>query len=490
MAASSRHSKKGAREAEPGTPPAPATPEHAHAVHASSIDFTANKTATVLKLAIPTVFAMLLQSSVNLVDDVFFRHLPNQLEASNAQAALQPSLIIVWLFGGSLGAISVGTQAITARRFAEGKRLAAGAVLANTVWFTLIGGLLTSLAAVFLIPIILRRLIDAEDVRAIAISYSHWRLFAFVSMSMTQALKGFFDGIGKTTFHFVASLIMNALNIVLCWVFIFGHLGMPAMGPTGAGMSAFLATWIGLAVMFVYAFLYRHDFEPARWSNVSRSLTWDMVKLSAPAALATIVMMFGFALFTKIVNVLDKGAAEAVNGAATTNIIQIMMLTFTACIAFGTSTATLVSQSLGRQKPDEASRYGWASVRVGLIVFGAIGLLEGGVFRHQVIDLIAATPGVHQAMNRPMMLVGVVTPLISVALILSEALFGAGSTKFVAAAQLVLVFGILVPGAWLLGLKLNAGLDGIWYTACLYAVLAASTMALKFRAGGWKTIRI
>src|SRR5512143_3118029 len=432
--------------------------EQPHTVHPSSIDFGANKTATVLKLAIPTVFAMLLQSSVNLVDDVFFRHLPNQLEASNAQAALQPSLIIVWLFGGSLGAISVGTQAITARRFAEGKRLAAGAVLANTVWFTLIGGLLTSLAALFLIPIILRKLIDAEDVRAIAVSYSHWRLFAFVSMSMTQALKGFFDGIGKTTFHFVASFIMNALNILFCWMFIFGHMGAPAMGPTGAGFSAFLATWIGLGVMLLYAFLYRHDFEPGRWSNISRSLTWDMVKLSAPAALATIVMMFGFALFTKIVNVLDKGAAEAVNGAATTNIIQIMMLTFTACIAFGTSTATLVSQSLGRKKPEDAASYGWTSVRVGLIVFGAIGLFEGLVFREQVISIFAATPGVKEAMHQPMMLVGIVTPLISIALILSEALFGAGSTKFVALAQFLLVFGLLVPGAWLIGLKLHAGL--------------------------------
>ncbi len=489
MAAPSEQSKSDVSGglSEPARTPAPAP---SHAVHPSTIDFAANKTATVLKLAIPTVFAMLLQSSVNLVDDVFFRHLPNQLEASNAQAALQPSLIIVWLFGGTLGAISVGTQAITARRFAEGNRHAAGAVLANTVWFTLIGGVVTSLISAFLIPIILRKLIDAEDVRAIAISYTHWRLFAFVSMSMTQALKGFFDGIGKTTFHFVASLIMNAMNVLFCWVFIFGHLGMPAMGPTGAGMSAFLATWIGLGVMLLYAFLYRHDFEPARWSNISRRLTWDMVKLSAPAALATMVMMFGFALFTKIVNKLDKGAAEAINGAATTNIIQIMMLTFVACIAFGTSTATLVSQSLGRKKPDEAARYGWTSVRVGLVVFGAIGLLEGGIFRHQVIDLIAATSGVHNAMNLPMILVGFVTPLISVALILSEALFGAGSTKFVAAAQLVLVFGLLVPGAWVLGLKLGLGLDGIWYTACAYAVMAASTMALKFRAGGWKHIRI
>ncbi len=452
------------------------------------VDFSANKTQTILKLAIPTVFAMLMQSSVNVVDDVYFRYLPDQLVASNAQSALQPSLILVWLFGGSLGAISVGTQAITARRFAEGKYSAAGAVLANAVWFTLVGGLLTCIAAYFVIPTILAKLIPSPEVRQIAESYTHWRLFAFVSMSMTQAVKGFFDGIGKTTFHFVASFTMNVANIVLCWMFIFGHLGFSAMGPEGAGFSAFISTWIGLAVMLIYVVLYRADFLPMKWANISRALTWDMVKLSFPAAVATIVMMFGFALFTKIVNVLDAGRIEAVNGAATTNIIQIMMLTFTACIAFGTSTATLVSQSLGRKAPEEAAKYGWASVRLGLIVFGAVGLCEGLIFRERVISIFAATPGVAEAMNQPMMLVGVVTPLISIALILSEALFGAGATKFVAAAQFILVFGVLVPGAWIIGLKLHAGLNGIWIAACVYGVLAATVMALKFRAGGWKKI--
>jgi putative MATE family efflux protein len=455
---------------------------------ATGIDFSANKTSTIVKLALPTVFAMLMQSSVNVVDDVYFRHLPDRLLASNAQSALQPSLIIVWLFGGSLGAISVGTQAITARRYAEGKFTAAGAVLANAIWFTLVGGILTTLAAYVFIPIILAKLIPSPDVRAIAESYSHWRLFAFVSMSMTQAVKGFFDGIGKTTYHFVASLIMNVANVIMCWVFIFGHLGAPAMGPTGAGFSAFIATWIGLAVMLFYVFAHRADFHPIRWKNIARGLTWDMVKLSFPAAIATIVMMFGFALFTKIVNVLDAGSLEAKNGAATTNIIQIMMLTFTACIAFGTSTATLVSQSLGRKEPEEAARYGWESVRLGLIVFGAVGLCEGLIFREQVINIFAATAGVRHAMHEPMMLVGVVTPIISIALILSEALFGAGSTKFVAVAQFLLVFGILVPGAWLIGLRLHVGLDGIWIAACVYAILAATVMAAKFRSGGWKRI--
>ena len=54
----------------------------------------------------PTVLAMLSQSVVNEIDVIYFSHLPCP-ESSNGQAALLPSLILTWLFGGSLSAISV-----------------------------------------------------------------------------------------------------------------------------------------------------------------------------------------------------------------------------------------------------------------------------------------------------------------------------------------------------------------------------------------------
>src|SRR5215207_8259452 len=88
----------------------------------------------ILRLALPTVVAMLTQSIVNEIDIVFFARLPCP-ESSNAQAALLPSLIVLWLFGGSLSAISVGTQAFTGRRFAEKRFDDAGAVLSNALIF-------------------------------------------------------------------------------------------------------------------------------------------------------------------------------------------------------------------------------------------------------------------------------------------------------------------------------------------------------------------
>jgi len=460
----------------------------------ATIDFSANRYKTIFRLALPTVFAMLLQSAVNEVDDIFFGHLPcpegGVCEASNAQGALLPSLLIVWLFGGSLGAISVGTQAYTARRIAEGKKLDAGAVLANAVWFTLIGGVVFTILARLLMPALLGVMVSVEPVRKVAIEYSQWRLLGVLSMAITMAIKGFFDGIGKTQLHFVASLVMNVANVIMCWAFIFGHMGAPRMGAPGAGLAGFLSTWIGLFIMVGYAWAHRKEYDPIRWSALSKGLTWDMLKLSVPAALATIVMMLGFGLFTRIVGSLDAPGSEPVAGASTTNIIEILKLTFTACIAFGTATATLVSQSLGAKRPADAERYAWSSVRLGLALFGVVGALEGFILRRPMLSLFSTSAAVRDAMEVPMMMMGFVTPVIAVALILSEALFGAGNSRFVAAAQFLLVFGVLVPLAWLLGVKMGMGVMGIWTSGAVYAALASVVMALKFRAGGWKKIVI
>ncbi len=460
---------------------------------------------TILKLAMPTVIAMLSQSAVNEIDVVFFARLPG-CDASTAQAALLPSLILVWLFGGSLSAISVGTQALTARRYAEQKTDDAGAVLANAAFFCLAGGLVLSFVGAFTIGPLLGLMKLGPEVHSVALAYSRWRLLGIIGMSMTVGVKSFFDGIGKTHVHLVAALVMNVFNVLFCWIFIFGNLGAPKMGAPGAGFAAFISTWIGLFIVLAFTLPERKSYRPFRLSNLSRKLTTDLLKLSLPAAAATVVMMVGFGAFSRVAGRLDEiaaanatttsvamatcGRAEAINGAATTNIVAILKLTFTACIAFGTATATLVSQSLGAKRPEVAERFGWGSVRLGLAIFGAVGLCEGVLFTPQIVAFITHSEAVREAATTPMRMMGLVTPLIAMALILSEALFGAGNTIFVALAQLCLIFLVLVPLAFFLGIYANFGLTGMWTSAVLYGIGASIVMALKFRGGTWKKITL
>lgn len=458
----------------------------------------------ILRLAAPTVLAMLTQSIVNEIDIVFFSRLPCP-ESSNAQAALLPSLILLWMFGGSLSAISVGTQALAARRIAEGKPQDSGGVLVNSWFFSLVAGVVFTALGYACLPLVLRFLIKVPEVREAARAYMSWRLLGIASMAITFSFKSFFDGVGKTVVHMVSAVVMNALNIVLCWAFIFGNFGAPRMGIAGAGLAGFVSTWVGLAVMVAWAAMpaYRETYGPFTLGKLQRGLTSSILRLSVPSGVATVAVMTGFALFSMIVSRLDTlhgaavvavgcpgGHGEAVNGAATTVIVGILKLTFTACLAFGTSTATLVSQSLGERDGDRAARFGWASVRLGLMIFGVVGLLEGVLFPHQLLGIFTESPAVADAAMMPMRLMGICTPVIAVAMILSQALFGAGNTIFVMVVELILHFTCLVPLAWLLGITLDYGLVGIWSAAITYILFLALTMTWKFAKGDWKSIEI
>ena len=121
---------------------------------------------------------------------------------------------------------------------------------------------------------------------------------------------------------------------------------------------------------------------------------------------------------------------------------------------------------------------------------GVVGLLEGVVLTEPLLHFVTQSPAVYQTALVPMRMMGLCTPLIAVGMILTQALFGAGNTRFVMLVELVLHFFCLVPLAWLFGITLNLGLPGIWASAATYVLLLTSAMVWKFRRGDWKTIAI
>ncbi len=453
------------------------------------------KARRILTLAGPVILAMLTQTGVNIVDTYFIGKLPRAV-ASDGQSALTPSLMFLWAVGGFLSAVSVGTQATTARRFGEQKHPEAGAVLPNAMAIALVGGALGALVGWFALPSAFGLLSDNPNVIALGTAYSRWRFLGIASMAATAACKAFYDGIGVTHLHLVAAVVMNVVNLFLCWVLIFGHLGAPAMGVEGAGLAACISTWIGLAVMVAFTLRAndRHRFRFYRAGVLSWTTVKQLLKLSVPGGVATSVVMFGFLLFTKVVGRIDAqamaaGASHSYNGAATTIIIEVLSATFVSCLAFGTATATLVGQSLGQGQPDLAARYAWTSVKLGALIFGAIGLAMF-FFPTQVLGVFSHEPEVVAVGAVPMRIVATMGPMIAAAMILTQALFGAGETRYVMIVEMGLHFLVLVPAAWILGMVLGLGLPGVWAAAAIYAFALAGFMAAKFAGGSWKHLDV
>jgi MATE family multidrug resistance protein len=83
---------------------------------------------------------------------------------------------------------------------------------------------------------------------------------------------------------------------------------------------------------------------------------------------------------------------------------------------------------------------------------------------------------------------GLIAPIVAAALVLTQALYGAGESRFVAVVEAVLHFGCLVPLAWIFAVTLGWGLIGCWYATAVYAVLLLGATAWRFASGRWKAL--
>ncbi|MCA9707957.1 MAG: MATE family efflux transporter [Myxococcales bacterium] len=449
----------------------------------------------VVRLGVWVVLAMVTQYLVNVADNAMVGRLDGS-EATASQAALGVAMPFFWAFGGFFAAVGAGTQAITGRRYAEADYKGAGAVLFNALVIAVLAGLVGSWLGYISSPKGVSFLAEGGGSQeALAIEYAQIRMLGVAGMVVTFAYKAFFDGIGRTYVHLWAAVSMNVFNIILNYFFIYGNdaVGVPKMGLAGAGYASVISTYLGLLIIALVAHRghYRKKYVFYRLRHFEPRVMVQIVKLMIPSGAATVVLMAGFALFMRFVGVIDTEAGTGnVYGAATKAIMDIAGVCFMPLIAFGTATATCVSQSLGAGKPNLAARYGWEASRMGVLAM----LVMAGLFLafpEPIIALVSPNdPKVAIAGATSLRLITIGLPLMAVGLVLSQALFGAGANVFVAVAELMLHFGLFVPLSWLLGPKLGYGMEGVWIAATTYIAALGVVMGTKFYGQGWRRIKL
>jgi multidrug resistance protein, MATE family len=447
----------------------------------------------ILVLGAPVILAMLSQTAINIVDTIFIGHVTPERLATDGQSALGISLPLFWMFGGFCAALGVGTQAMVARRHGEQDPEAAGAVLVNSLALTVLLSVVATVAGWFALPYLFEIMHDDPNVRALGTDYARMRFIGILSMVGTFSFKAFYDGTERTWVHLVAALVMNVSNITLAWILVFGRLGFPQLGIQGAGIAAMLASYFGLALMMGFTFRRsdRTKYRPYRLGSIGGRQIWNIAKLSFPSGMATAVVMTGFLMVIWVVARVDEltPALGPIHTAATKIIMDIMSIAFIGAMGLGTATATLVSKSLGEKDPALAERYGWESIKIGIYIFGLIGLFEA-LFPDLALGIFSSDPLVIDVGRNSLRLMGALESFIAIALVSTNCLFGAGNTRFVMFAEFSLHFGLLIPLSYLLGVHLELGMIGVWIAVASYAVGLALTTTLKFRGGSWKSIRI
>ncbi len=302
-----------------------------------------------LKVAVPVMFTQIGGALVGLFDTMMVGHYATVDLAAVSFSNAIFFTIMVFASGSLMGLTPlIGLQDGELSQHpdkANSIRAKMASLLQNGLYFTLIISMVTTVLLALCIPFLDRFGQDPEVIE-VARPYYILIVISLFPYLLFCLQKQFLEGLGNTIVAMVIVLAMNALNVLLNWVFIYGHWGAPAMGAVGAGIAT-LVSRIGMPVcLFVAIMLHRHWREYIRL--FSRHLSsWREVchiaRIGFPIGGQTFFETVTFTLAVVAIGWISKEAVAAHQIAS-----QISNLTFMLAVGIGAGTTIRVSHQLGK----------------------------------------------------------------------------------------------------------------------------------------------
>ncbi len=147
------------------------------------------------------------------------------------------SSIIVMLFG--IG-FSIAITPLAAAAWARGDHAAAAGIARSGTRISVVVSIL--LVGLLLAASPFLGILGAPaDVTEQTIPYFRWLVLSYGFRFAFGAFKQTTEALGNTRLPMIMALAANVLNVIFNWMFIWGNLGMPAMGAEGAGFATFLS---------------------------------------------------------------------------------------------------------------------------------------------------------------------------------------------------------------------------------------------------------
>jgi MATE family multidrug resistance protein len=246
-----------------------------------------------LTLAVPLIVGQVSQMLLGLTDTLMIGRVGT---VDLAAAALGNALIFL-PFALAIGlAVAVSIQ-VSHHHGSESRSGVAETLRSSLAIALLLGSVLAGLVAAS-VPY-LGYLKQPPEVLAIVPPYLYWVGASFLAMVPTMVIKSFAEAQTQPWVAFWIQLAGVGLNVVLNAILIFGYLGAPALGLTGAGIATFIARVLTLVGLWLYLNRSRRlaPSVPKRW------LQWpafaecvSLAKIASPVSGQMLIEIGAFAM--------------------------------------------------------------------------------------------------------------------------------------------------------------------------------------------------
>lgn len=423
------------------------------------------------RLAVPIVLANVGTMALGMVDLMMIGRL------NDARALAGAAVANTWIHGTAMFAMGlvfgidpIVTQAHGARdRDRQALALQRGVVLAVAVSVGV-------MALWTLTPAFLELVGQHPETIEVANEYTLAQRFSVAPFLAFVALRQYLQGRGVLVPILAVVVLANLANVLFNWVFIFGNLGVPAMGVRGAGTATGatkVVMLLGLIGVTLWGRLHRDAWIP--WSRRAldpRGMA-EVLRYGVPTAFQMSFEIWAFGAATLMAGRLGDAQASAhivVLNVAAMAFMLPMGVSFAAC--------TRVGNLLGAGEPARARTSSFVAFGMGAGVMGLSALLL--VTTGTAIPSLFVGDVEAEDMRAVLALAAGIVPIAAafqvfdgIQVVGCGVLRGQGKTLPAAAINLLGYWVLALPLGWWMTFEAELGLRGVWWGLALALALVA-----------------
>lgn len=317
----------------------------------------------IYQIIIPMILENILQISANLVITAMVgRLLAKDISAQGICIRITDTL---WCF---YKGVAIGATVLIARAYGAGRHQDCRKIAEQTILTEMIIVFIFQVVLYFKAPLFLGFFSKDPQILSLAEGYMKTIIFEFPFVVITTVVTASFQGYGNTKIPMYIAVLMNVVNIVCGYCFIFGAFCIPGMGIKGAATALLTAQAVGAGTGLYLLYkkkggLFRKVPSEHRFFSFDKKCIYEIYTTGIPAALETVFWQVSAIILSKVILFYGNQAFAAYQLG-----IQAEEITEMPAIGFSTASTTLAARAIGMQDEELRKVYFKEQLKVGVFI--------------------------------------------------------------------------------------------------------------------------
>ncbi|MCR1952318.1 MATE family efflux transporter [Clostridium sp. DSM 100503] len=402
--------------------------------------------------------------------------------SDNAVAAVGVSNQIIWMLNLMFGIITAGTSILIAQYLgAKSEQKTIMQVAGISIGVNTIIGVIISLLMFFCGTGMMKLLNSPPELINLGNQYlkivGGFIFIQAITMTFTAILKAH----SLTKICMNATIIMNIVNVILNYILIFGKLGFPSMGVAGAALATTLSKVMGLIILGKSTYdLLLNKFRISMFMPFPKDHLINILKIGVPSAAEQISYNLSQLVITSFINLIGVSSMAAKSYVGT-----IVCFSYIFALAVGQGGSILIGNLVGNKEDNKAYKLCIYTIKKAVIVSIVMSILIA-ISGKGILGFLTNSQDILSIAVIVFIIEIVLEPGRCINIVGINGLRATGDVRFPVYIGIFSMWTFGVGLAYLLGIKLNLGLAGVWIAFAVDEWFRGILVLIRWKTGKWK----